>query len=116
MCRGVAAGAPVGGSRQRTQLDGAHCPTGRLPPASVASRYALGADGVGAARPGACGGARLIHSRLAAFALGVWRSALGAEVAVLCAGRGQPTAAIAASRSALGAEVVGAARPGASAA
>ena len=40
-----------------------------LPPASVASRYALGADGVGAARPGARG-SRVTASRYALGAEG----------------------------------------------
>ena len=42
MCRGAGAG----GAASALPL------AARLPPASVASRYALGADGVGAARPG----------------------------------------------------------------
>ena len=63
--------------------------------ASVASRYALGADGVGAARPAPA--ASLISA---------------SRCAPVCQAA-QPLAAIAASRYALGAEGVGAARPGA---
>ena len=44
--------------------------------ASAASRYALGADGAGAARPGACGEHQIAASR---SALGARRSALGAR-------------------------------------
>ena len=73
-------------------------------------RYALGADGAGAARPGAC-----CEPDPPPRAT---RPALGAEGAArLCAGRGSrwlpsPLAAIAASRCALGADGVGAAHPG----
>ena len=69
--------------------------------AIAASRYALGAEGVGAARPGACG------SLFAAS-----RYALGAE-GVGAARPGACGSLFAASRYALGAEGVGAARPGA---
>ena len=69
--------------------------------ASVASRYALGADGVGAARPGACG------SPVAAT-----RCALGAD-GVGAAHPGARGSRVTASRYALGAEGGGAARPGA---
>ena len=69
--------------------------------AIAASRYALGADGVGAARPGACG-SPVAASRCALFADGVGAARPGA-----C---GSP---VAASRCALFADGVGAARPGA---
>ena len=77
-------------------------------PAGAASRYALGAGGVGAARPAPA--ASLISA--SRYALGARRSALRAEgvraegAARLCARRRtQPLAAIAASRYALGAEM-----------
>ena len=79
-------------------------------PAGAASRYALGADGVGAARPAPA--ASLISA--SRYALGARRTALRAEGAArLCAKRRSRWAAIAASRYALAAEGVGAARPGA---
>ena len=71
-------------------------------PAGAASRYALGADGAGAARPAPA--ASLISA--SRYALGARRCAPVCEAA-------QPLAAIAASRYALAAEGVGAARPGA---
>ena len=73
-------------------------------PAGAASRYALGAGGVGATRPAPA--ASLISA--SRYALGARRTALRAEGAArLCAGRRtQPLAAIAASRYALrGAEM-----------
>ena len=76
-------------------------------PAGAASRYALGADGVGAARPAPAANP-ISASRT--------RSAHGAPRRGRCAPvcrAAQPLAAIAASRYALGADDVGAARPGA---
>jgi len=54
-----------------------------LPPASVASGYALGADGVGAARPGArgCRGSRVTASR---YALGAKGGGAARPGAYLC--------------------------------
>ena len=79
-------------------------------PAGATSRYALGAGGVGAARPTPA--ASLIS--VSRYALGTRRTALRAEgTARLCAGpprAAQPLAAIAASRYALGADGVGAVR------
>jgi hypothetical protein len=75
----VCRGAGAGGAASALPL------AARLLPASVASRYALGADGVGAARPGACGEADRRLSRLRTR-----RSALGAEAAALCARRSAP--------------------------
>ena len=72
-------------------------------PAGAASRYALGAGGVGATRPAPA--ASLISA--SRYALGARHTALRAEGAArLCARRRtQPLAAIAASRYALGAEM-----------
>ena len=76
-------------------------------PAGAASRYALGAGGVGAARPAPA--ASLISA--SRYALGARRTALRAEGAARrgrCAPvcqAAQPLAAIAASRYALGAEM-----------
>ena len=72
-------------------------------PAGAASRYALGAGGVGAVRLAPA--ASLISA--SRYALGARRTALRAEGAArLCARRRtQPLAAIAASRYALGAEM-----------
>ena len=75
--------------------------------ASAASRYALGADGVGAARPCACG--EPDHH----LALRARRLAPRALRACAAPGARRGLAAIAASRYALGANGVGAARPGA---
>ena len=85
-------------------------PAKKHAPAGGASRYALGADGVGAARPAPA--ASLISAR----ATRSRRTALRARgrAARLCVPRGaQPLAAIAALRYALGADGVGAARLGA---
>ena len=70
--------------------------------ASVTSRYALGADGVGAARPAPA--ASLISA--SRYALGARRTALRAEGAARLCRVAQPLAAI-------GADGVGAAHPGA---
>ena len=79
-------------------------------PAGAASRYALGAGGVGAARPAPA--ASLISA--SRYALGARRTALRAEGAARLSCRAaQPLAAIDGSRYALGADGVGAARPGA---
>ena len=78
-------------------------------PAGAASRYALGADGAGAARPAPA--ASLISA--SRYALGARRSAPRALRACVLGWAAQPQAAIAASRYALAAEGVGAARPGA---
>ena len=84
--------------------------------AGAASRYALGAGGVGAAHPAPA--ASLTSASRSA--LGARRTALRAEGAARrgrCAPRvcraAQPLAAIDGSRYALGADGVGAARPGA---
>ncbi len=83
--------------------------------AGAASRYALGAGGVGAAHP-APAASLTSASR---YALGARRTALRAEGAARrgrCAPvfrAAQPLAAIDGSRYALGADGVGAARPGA---
>ena len=86
-------------------------------PAGAASRYALGADGVGAARPAPAANPDLRLALYALAALGARRCApraLRAEGAArLCAGpprAAQPLAAIAASRYALGADGVWALR------
>ena len=77
-------------------------------PAGAASRYALGAGGVGAARPAPA--ASLISA--SRYALGARRTALRAEGAarrgrcVPVCQAAQPLAAIAASRYALGADGV----------
>jgi len=77
-------------------------------PAGAASRYALGAGGVGAVRPAPT--ASLISA--SRYALGARRTALRGRCAPVCRAA-QPLAAIAATRYALGADGVGAVRPGA---
>ena len=79
-------------------------------PAGAASRYALGAHGVGAVCP-APAASLISKSR---YALGARHSARRGRAARLCVPRGaQPLAAIGALRYALGADGVGAARLGA---
>ena len=70
-------------------------------PAGAASRYALGADGVGAARPAPA--ASLISA--SRYALGARRTALRAEGAARLCRAAQPLAAIDGSRYALGADL-----------
>jgi hypothetical protein len=78
-------------------------------PAGAASRYALGAGGVGAVRPAPA--ASLISA--SRYALGTRRSEPGALRACVPRRGAQPLAAIAALRYALGADGVGTARLGA---